>query len=48
LTLRIQENLDRVREDAALSRLLRAAYVWPPEAFGREPDSSLPGDTSSP
>ena len=42
LTERIQENLDQVREDVALARLLRAAYVWPPEAFGREPAGPPP------
>ena len=37
MTERIQGNLDQARDDVALAQLLRAAYVWPPEAFGREP-----------
>ena len=30
-----QKELDLFREDVALSGLLEAAFVWPPEAFGR-------------
>ncbi len=37
LTRDILEILDRGREDLAVGKLLRAAYVWPPEAFGRGP-----------
>ena len=35
LTRNIQEAMDRGRAEAALARLFDAAYVWPPEAFGR-------------
>jgi hypothetical protein len=35
LTESVQKSLDQGREDVALGELLRAAYVWPPEAFGR-------------
>ena len=35
LTEERRKGLDQYREDLALTGLLEAAYVWPPEAFGR-------------
>ena len=42
LTESIQASLDRGRADAALHELLQAAYVWPPEAFGRRSPEAAP------
>ena len=39
LTERIRNARDKVRETIAVDHLLTAAYVWPPEAFGRKPSA---------
>jgi hypothetical protein len=40
LTENRQQELDTYREDVALNGLLKAAFVWPPEAFGRPQEES--------
>jgi hypothetical protein len=48
LTERIQEERDLAREDEALAKLRDAAYVWPPEAFGRGRPAEGPEDAAAP
>jgi len=47
LRKRYQERLDGGRENEALSKLLAAAYVWPPHIFGRS-EPALVGPTQEP
>lgn len=46
LDKRTRENIDLVRRNRALERLLEAAYVWPPEARRPEPEdpNTAPAD----
>jgi hypothetical protein len=48
LTERIQEVRDEVREARALAELGDAAYVWPPQLFGRQAGAASAGEAAPP